>query len=222
MFSDDYDHIMKTSIRRRLEEEQQIGRSLTEADIRKLLVPQDYGLSWSQLNRYDGIMFESAGTYKVCGCDSAVAGSPCTTPEQFTVDIGKVHVSGLQCLLGKPEFARGTCVAQEYGGLRCYQDGAPAISSPFDKLGVPDGLYKREPYLLGAGPDTLEKVRLFCVYGTDKPYMYDFCETVMGADYVPPDPKDDDDDDSSSSSGSGGGTPPPTAASPTPKPTFAQ
>ena len=25
-------------------------------------------------------MFESAGNYKVCGCDSAVAGSPCTAP----------------------------------------------------------------------------------------------------------------------------------------------
>ena len=49
----------------------------------------------------------------------------------------EVHVSGLQCLLGKPEFARGTCVSQEYGGLRCYQDGAPEISSPYDKLGVP-------------------------------------------------------------------------------------
>lgn len=226
---ENYNHIQKTSILR-LEDMEAIGKSFTEADIRKLIAPQDYGLSWALLNRYEGVVFETAGTYKVCGCDSEVqsaAGvtSPCSTADQFSVDIGKVHVSGLQCLLGKPEFARGTCVAQEYGGLRCYQDGAPDTSSPYDELGVPAGLYSGSPYLLGApfssallppgtSPAAYEKVRLFCTYGTDTPYMYDFCATVMGTDYVPPTAEEIEDDVTV--------TPAPTTPRPTPEPTFSQ
>merc|ERR1719473_548583 len=70
--SPSYDHVMKMSIRR-LEE---IGKSLTEAEIRRLLVPQDYGLSWDQLNRYQDVVFANAGTYKVCGCVSVLDAGP--------------------------------------------------------------------------------------------------------------------------------------------------
>ena len=35
---------------------------------------------------------------QVCACDSAVAANNCTVADDFTVEVGKVHASGLQCL----------------------------------------------------------------------------------------------------------------------------
>jgi len=63
-----------------------------------------------------------AGTYQVCACDASLGtavGSPCRNLEDFTVDLGTLHSSGVQCLLGDTRLARATCTAQGFGGLRC-------------------------------------------------------------------------------------------------------
>jgi hypothetical protein len=155
---------------------------------RKLLSAPDYGLSWSDLLRFEGVTFHQAGTFKVCACDSAVAANNCTVADDFTVEVGKVHASGLQCLLAKPQFARGECISQKYGGLRCYPDGAPEATVPWDSLGVPTGMHAESLVMYGIGPTTnlfgeigiVEKINAFCMYGTDMWWEYDFCAEVFG------------------------------------------
>jgi hypothetical protein len=64
-----------------------------------------------------------AGTYTVCGCDAELDGdgdaTPCRTPQDFTLHVGVLHSSGVQCLLGDTRLARATCTPQSDGGLRC-------------------------------------------------------------------------------------------------------
>lgn len=176
----DYKHLVKTG--RRLGDLKEMGRRLSADHVRSLLQAPNYGLSWSELLRFDGLTFKQAGTYKVCACDSEISGK-CSSKEDFTVEVGKVHASGLQCLLGKPEFARGSCVAQKYGGLRCYDGEAPNVINPFDDLHVPLALSSDQPYLFGAGTEVFEKVRAFCNFGTTEPGKYDFCHTVLHTPY---------------------------------------
>jgi hypothetical protein len=176
----DYKHLVKTG--RRLGDLEKMGRRLSADHVRSLLQTPNYGLSWSELLRFDGLTFKQAGTYKVCACDSEISGK-CSSKEDFTVEVGKVHASGLQCLLGKPEFARGSCVKQKYGGLRCYDGDAPTVVNPFDDLHVPLSLSADQPYLFGAGTEVFEKVRAFCNFGTNEPRKYDFCATVINTPY---------------------------------------
>jgi hypothetical protein len=161
-----------------------LGAKQSAEEVRKLLAPPDYGLSWGDLLRFQNVTFHQAGTFKVCACDSAVTGG-CTSPADFAVEVGKAHASGLQCLLDQPQFTRGECIGQKYGGLRCYEDGAPEVTMPWDELGVPVGLGPGAPVLFGAGPgttvfgegDVVEKVRAFCLYGTEDNRQYDFCSS---------------------------------------------
>jgi hypothetical protein len=63
-----------------------------------------------------------AGTYQVCACDASLGGavgSPCRKYEDFTIDLGTLHSSGVQCLLGDTRMARATCTSQSLGGFRC-------------------------------------------------------------------------------------------------------
>jgi hypothetical protein len=63
-----------------------------------------------------------AGTYQVCACDAELGtdlGSPCRHYSDFTIDLGTLHSSGVQCLLGDTKLARATCTEQSGGGLRC-------------------------------------------------------------------------------------------------------
>jgi hypothetical protein len=60
-----------------------------------------------------------AGTYKACFCDAANAGGTCTKASDYALEIGKVHVSGLSCLLENTQLRTATCYEQVYGGLSC-------------------------------------------------------------------------------------------------------
>jgi hypothetical protein len=95
---------------------------------RQLVAAKDMGQSWGQLLRFRGITMTKGGTYKVCFCDSKGTGEhACHDKADYKVEIGKLHASGLQCLVSDTRFQRGTCQKQFYGGLRCYTDTASAL-----------------------------------------------------------------------------------------------
>jgi hypothetical protein len=79
---------------------------------------QGPGFSTQDVLRFAPLTLPSAGTYKVCFCDSEVSGS-CETAADFSVEVGKVHVSGLSCLLSVPKLQTAQCFEQYFGGLRC-------------------------------------------------------------------------------------------------------
>jgi hypothetical protein len=79
---------------------------------------QGSGFSTQSVLRFAPLTLPSAGTYKVCFCDSEVSGK-CSTNADFSVEIGKVHVSGLSCLLSVPKLQTAQCFEQYFGGLRC-------------------------------------------------------------------------------------------------------
>jgi hypothetical protein len=75
------------------------------------------GWSTASVLRFAPMSMPSAGTYKVCFCDSDLG--DCDKKEGFSVDIGKLHVSGLSCLLSVPKLRTAQCFEQYFGGLRC-------------------------------------------------------------------------------------------------------
>lgn len=75
------------------------------------------GVSTPNVLRFYPVKFTSAGTYKVCFCDSK-RGS-CSKLEDFGYEVGTVHVSGISCLLDVPKLRRKQCYEQYYGGLSC-------------------------------------------------------------------------------------------------------
>lgn len=153
---------------------QQLGRSLSVEDVRGLLSRPDYGLSWNQVLRFANVTFEAAGTYRVCACDSTL--SPCQTKSDYSVEVGKVHASGLQCLLGDAKFVKGQCVAQHWGGLRCYEDAAPAVASPFYDIGIPG---HGDIDIFGADPKTKQALTAFCLYGPEERLDFSFCKKLV-------------------------------------------
>ncbi len=72
---------------------------------------------------FSGVRFNGGGTYKVCACDSTILGGrPCETEQDFGVEVGKIYVSGIYCLLQHADFNRATCYRQDglgSNGLRC-------------------------------------------------------------------------------------------------------
>jgi len=171
-FDKDYDLLIKQvdDNKRRLRE---MGRNLRESEVRQLLVGSDPGISRENLLRFDGVSFSQGGEFKLCFCDSSLLGQNevCKDPSDFAVEVGKVHATGLECLLKNPKMTRGTCVDQLYGGLRCYDDEVPETPVPDGFIVVPpkhhDDLSASEQMLLG-----------FCQYAPEehtKPYEW-FCE----------------------------------------------
>jgi hypothetical protein len=79
---------------------------------------QGPGFSTQSVLRFAPLTLPSAGTYKVCFCDSEVTGK-CSETADFSVEVGKVHVSGLSCLLSVPKLQTAQCFEQYFGGLRC-------------------------------------------------------------------------------------------------------
>lgn len=116
------------------------GRQLSGAHVRSLLAAEDPGVSWGSILRFKDVEFTSGGEFKLCFCDSSMltAGNICSKPEDFTVEVGSIHATGLQCLLSNPKMTRGTCQAQYYNGLRCYDGDAPDVQIPAGFLGVPN------------------------------------------------------------------------------------
>jgi hypothetical protein len=138
--STDYDLLVKNvdDNTRRL---QTYGRQLKAAQVRQLLAAKDPGISWESILRFRDVEFTSGGKFKLCFCDSALLStefSICDGKEDFKVEIGEIHATGLQCLLSNPKMARGVCTPQLYGGLRCYDDELPSVVIPKEYLGIPD------------------------------------------------------------------------------------
>jgi hypothetical protein len=138
--SADYDLFekMEDDNTRRLQDR---GKTFTKKLVRKLLAAEDPGISWDEMYRYKDITFSSGGEFKLCFCDSSIlpgVNNICDTPEDYTIEVGKIHATGLQCLLNDPKMTKGTCVQQHHGGLRCYDGAAPTVAVPTEYLGVPN------------------------------------------------------------------------------------
>jgi len=90
---------------------------------RSLLASVDAGSSWSRMLRFKPIQINSGGTFKVCFCDSTLLGKgqTCSRKEHFNVEVGKIHASGVSCLLSETKLQRVDCVTQHHAGLRCYE-----------------------------------------------------------------------------------------------------
>jgi len=62
--------------------------------------------------------FTQGGTYKACYCDTTLMSSLfpsrhdniCSDPSAFNIELGKVHVSGISCLL-EQGYRQGSCSA---------------------------------------------------------------------------------------------------------------
>jgi hypothetical protein len=160
------------------------GRLLSGHQARRLVAAQDPGISWSNILRFDGVTFSQGGEFKLCFCDSSLLGpnEVCSEPEHFSVDVGTVHATGLQCLLNKPDMARGTCVEQLYGGLRCYGGSGSSVEVPEDYLAVPPQTGRSS---MAASLIT------FCQFSPEakaEPDLYPFCaqyRTSAGAEELP-------------------------------------
>ena len=96
----------------------------TQSERRLKNTPWDPANSWDEKLNFAGVEFKSGGTYTVCACDSAVeapgASDFCRTKDQFKINAGKLHVSGVSCLIEQDRFQRGACDGQSSGGYRCY------------------------------------------------------------------------------------------------------
>jgi hypothetical protein len=99
-----------------------------------LLEREDLGYSWPEMLRFTGLTFTTGGTFKLCFCDSALIGgvaTPCLTKKDYAIEIGKVHSSGVSCLLSQPKLQRAACVEMFHGGMRCYSGiPVPEVTPP--------------------------------------------------------------------------------------------
>jgi len=125
----------------------------------------DAGFSWDKMLRFHEVTFASGGTYKVCLCDNTLDDSavPCSDNSAYSIEVGTVHSSGLECLIKQSQFQRGTCQKQypylgEDTGIRCYTGSAPTITAPFGR-----------PSLLPAASnvdDAVEDVITYCIHSS--------------------------------------------------------
>lgn len=85
--------------------------------------------SWASSS--SALLFENlvleAGTYKLCFCDVDVIGGACSSAHDYTVEVGRVHASGLSCLFGTSGVTTA-CTDMPSGGYRCYKDDIPALA----------------------------------------------------------------------------------------------
>jgi hypothetical protein len=117
------------------------GKTFSKKLVRQLLAAEDPGISWDKMYRFKDLTFSSGGEFKLCFCDSSILpgeNNICDKPEDYTIEVGRIHATGLQCLLNDPKMTKGTCVKQFYGGLRCYDEEAPDVTVPQEYFGVPN------------------------------------------------------------------------------------
>jgi len=146
---------------------------LQSSHVRQLLSREDPGVSWGEMLRFKDLQFSSGGEFKLCFCDSDLlegANAVCNGPEDYTIEVGKIHATGLQCLLSNPKMTRGTCVKQHYDGLRCYDGAAPTTTLPVEFMGVPNP----------DGSDWTSQTEMlisFCQHATDEMAAeFEFCD----------------------------------------------
>mmetsp|Transcript_22297 Transcript_22297/g.56829 ORF Transcript_22297/g.56829 Transcript_22297/m.56829 type:complete len:2447 (+) Transcript_22297:85-7425(+) len=165
-----YNFYYKVDVARRLAAPAR-GPVLAATPARRLLASSDVGYSWSEILRYRYIQFRSGGTFKVCFCDKDVmaelgAGRVCSGAEDYAVDVGTVHVSGVSCLVSMRRFQRGICCSQWWGGLRCYPDTCPSITVPVEA----DGSTNLPPMIVTPDqtPEEQEQtITTWCLYGPE-------------------------------------------------------
>jgi len=112
------------------------GAQLVQVDEEVILTANlnDWPFSWSQMLRFPSLTFTTGGTFKVCYCEHDRASNKlCNSVDDFDVEVGLVHSSGVSCLLTDSRFTSADCENQLYGGMRCY---AGAIDTP-DHLVAP-------------------------------------------------------------------------------------
>lgn len=131
------------------------------AEQRSLLAPVDSGFSWSEMLRFKPLKIESGGTFKVCFCDSELLrpGETCSEVQHFNVEVGKLHSSGISCLLTQKKLQRVSCVVQHHLGWRCYGTyTAPEPTPP---------LFEQTSY---TRKDAVEKAKLdtWCMLGPEE------------------------------------------------------
>jgi len=91
----------------------------------------DWPFSFNQMLRFSGIRFNTGGNFKLCYCNAAeTATHRCLSAADFNVEVGKVHASGVSCLLADERMLSTTCVNQAYGGNRCYEAQSPPTITP--------------------------------------------------------------------------------------------
>mmetsp|Transcript_77638 Transcript_77638/g.177782 ORF Transcript_77638/g.177782 Transcript_77638/m.177782 type:complete len:658 (-) Transcript_77638:256-2229(-) len=95
---------------------------------RRLQTVQDPGYSCDAVLRFRDLMFRAGGTFKVCFCDHELLAPAhrCYASDDYAVELGTVHVSGVSCLLQNSRLRRSACLPQVHGGLRCYSGVVPA------------------------------------------------------------------------------------------------
>jgi len=100
---------------------------LSGASGASILPVGDTGYSWEKMLRFPLMEFTSGGTFKLCFCDSSMAGV-CKSEKDYSVEIGTIHSSGVSCLIAKEELQRVSCIPTHHGqSLRCYQ---PPMEAP--------------------------------------------------------------------------------------------
>jgi len=131
----------------------------------------DLGYSFDNVLRFSPIMMASGGRWKVCFCDSTLIGEPCSREEHFPLEVGYVHVSGVECLLQDSSFQRGFCRNQFHGGLRCYDTVAdePELVLPGPQ-GEPLAPFPStaEGLAMGDVDSEFASLELHCVAGSEE------------------------------------------------------
>jgi hypothetical protein len=100
---------------------------------RALMETMDFEYSHSKLLRYNGITFTTGGSFKACFCDATLLkpGETCSSPADYSVEVGEVQASGISCLLKDATYSRKTCYEMKpHGGLRCYDGEGPDTEAP--------------------------------------------------------------------------------------------
>lgn len=135
----------------------------------------DLGYSWDRMLRFQPVAIASGGTFKLCFCDSSLLddGDYCTKSRHFTVEVGRIHASGLACLLTDTKLQRASCVAQFHGGLRCYHHYDAPSPPP------PAGSYTEYDYGRSRIPDS--ELETWCVLAPEEDVSLDpRCQTSSG------------------------------------------
>mmetsp|Transcript_39973 Transcript_39973/g.84490 ORF Transcript_39973/g.84490 Transcript_39973/m.84490 type:complete len:1387 (+) Transcript_39973:3-4163(+) len=134
----------------------------------------EWAFSWQDVLRFREIRFSTGGSFKLCFCDSEHlstialdSADECRDLADYSIEVGKIHVSGISCLLSDSRFRRTICASQYYGGLRCYGAGVPQPTlTPPD---VPDSL--RVGSLLAA--EVQGSLRTWCLFGPEETMQND-------------------------------------------------
>jgi len=130
----------------------------------------DFGISWWQVARFQSVKFNSAGTYKLCFCDSVRAGRPCTDKSDFVVEVGTIHASGVSCLLDDNKFRAKACIeGYTYTGLSETSHGALTCHDEPITLSFPrvlDDITVAEMQTMES--TTVAQMTTFCLYGPEE------------------------------------------------------